>query len=150
MNSVIKTAVETFKDASRFWGEDGQWVADNIQSVMEHVYNMPSGEQFHFNTYIKDTYGDEKVSVAMCNLMPYMTGPYGVLDMTFETADGEKVKVGAWELAKEIGKENVWCVTEDGRRLSQNEVYVIFRRNDRKEIMVKAPYKNFDANHPYK
>lgn len=134
MNELIKTAVEVFADCERFWGEDGKWVAQHIGPVMEHFYDLPVGEEISFHKHIEETYGQDRVPTAMGNMMPYITGPYGVLDISFQTADGVKVDPKNWQMVKELGKENIKCFAEDGRELSQNEVFVIFRRNARMEL----------------
>ena len=137
MNNVIKKAVDTFKDCSRYLGEDGQWVSDNIAQVIEDIYMLPEGERFPLNTYI----GEDKVEVALGNMMPYLTGGYGVLNLTFETSDG--VKVDNHSFVKGDNKEIIKCIGKDGKELSLDEVYVVFHRNSRMNIEISAQYRNF-------
>lgn len=149
MNHLIKTAVETFNGCERYWGEAGKWVSENIAQVMQDIYLIPQGESFPLSKYISDKFGKDKIPLAMSYMMPYLTGGYGVLDLTFETSDGSKAKVGPWEVANEIGKDKIKCISEDGKELSQDEVYVIFRRNARMQIEIPAPYKNFNPENPF-
>lgn len=141
MNNVIKKALDTFKDCTWYFGEDGKWVFDNIAQVIEDIYILPEGEKFPLNTYISEKFGEDKVEVALANMMPYLTGGYGVLNLTFETSDG--VKVDNASFRKGENKEIIKCIGKDGKELSLDEVYVVFRRNSRLNIEIPAPYRNF-------
>lgn len=134
MNNLIGAAVNLFKQTSRFYGEDGKWIEDNIQAIMEYLYDVPVGNQVLLHQYIAEVYGSDKVAVFMGRLMPYMTGPYGILDLSFETADGEILTARNWEIVKEIGKENIKCFKADGTEVGLDEAFVVFRRNDRREL----------------
>lgn len=137
MNGLVKIAIDTFKDMARLNPQDGQWLADNIQKIMEDLMAIPEGEKVALNQYAVDNFGEEKRQVFMGNLVPYLTGGYGPLDMYFETKDGKPVKVINWELVKEVGKDQVACSLEDGTPVATGDVYIVFRRNAQKDFMVK-------------
>lgn len=134
MNNLIAVTVIQFKAIARFYGEEGQWCADNIKNIMEYFYNIPVGNEVQVTEYIKEIYGEEKVSIFMRRLMPFLTGAYGILDLSFETANGEKVTANNWNLANEIGKENIQCRKDDGTEVSMDEVFLIFRRNNQMNL----------------
>lgn len=137
MNGLVKIAIDTFQTMAKFNPENGQWLADNVQKVMEDLIAIPEGERVNLNQYIIDNFGAEKRDDFMGNLLPYLTGGYGVLDMGFETKDGKKVVVANWLLTEKVGEENVNCTLEDGTPISNKEVYIVFKRNSTKDVFVK-------------
>jgi hypothetical protein len=134
MNNLINEAVNLFTQTSRFYGEDAEWIETNVGPIMEYLYELPVGNQVFLHKYITEVYGQEKLAVFMGRLMPYMTGPYGVIDLSFETAEGEVLTVRHWEIANEIGKENIQCYKADGTEVSLDKALVVFRRNSRMNL----------------
>lgn len=134
MNNLIGAAVNLFTQISRFYGEDGKWVEENVAPIMEYLYDIPVGNQVLVHQYITEVYGKDKLAVFMGRLMPYMTGPYGVLDISFETSTGELLTVRNWAIVNEIGKDNVKCFKADGTEVSLDEALVVFRRNNRMDL----------------
>jgi hypothetical protein len=134
MNNLIGAAVNLFSQTSRFYGEDGKWVEENVRPIMEYLYDVPVGNQVLMHKYVEEMYGQDKVAVFMGRLMPYLTGPYGLLDISFETASGEVLTARNWEIANEIGKDNIKCFKADGTEVSTSEAFVVFRRNTRMEL----------------
>jgi hypothetical protein len=133
MNNLIASVVNVFKEIAKFYGEDGDWILENIKPIMEYLYNIPVGHQVELHKYIQEVYGKEKVSIFMGRVMPFVTGHNGILDISFETASGEKITARNWELVNEIGKENIKCLKDDGTEVGMDEVYLIYRRNSRME-----------------
>jgi len=134
MNNLISVAVNMFKELAPCYGEDGTWLEENAKSIMEYLYNVPAGNQVHLHQYITEMYGKDKVGFVMANMLGYLTSHYGILDISFETAEGKKVSAKNWHLAKELGVENIKCLTEDGQEVEKSKVFIIFRRNTRMEL----------------
>lgn len=131
MQKMIQDAVEVF--AVRNMGNDDNiaWASDNIRVVMEHLCSLPVGEQVDFPGFITSIAGDEKAVVAVSTMMPYLAGPYGPLDLTFETKSGQPVDVRVSGRDSFADANSITCIGPDGSTLSHSDVLVIFRRNNR-------------------
>lgn len=132
MNNVIEHAVDTFSSIVRFDKEDGQWIAENIKEIMTDLYNINPGSPVFIQKYVKEKFGEDKIKVVITKLTPYMSGPYGVLDMTYEDKDGKLVSLTSirnWlEDETEEGKK---YIVDGEQKYTPEEVLVVFRRNER-------------------
>ena len=131
MSTMISTAVGAFETIAQFDQVYGKWVAENVGQIISDLMALPEGEVVSLHTYTAEKFGDEYVPVVMGKLTPYLAGPYGPLNMAFETDDGIMVTVGNWQFGKEAVKLKILkCVTENGEEITEDKVRVVFRRNN--------------------
>ena len=117
---------------NHIFGEHSEWIAANYEKLFTDIYNLKEGERFSIQDYIKENFnGDEGCFKSLFCMIPYLTGAFGLLELSFEIEGGGKVTVKHINDVSVLGEKAMKCYDEAGTELDQNKVFVIFTRNNK-------------------
>ena len=102
--------------------------------LIETIYELPLNEKFCFVEYSTQFIENPQASQNLMIFMPYLTGPFGLLNMTLELADGTIVTPNQMWLEQSkspLINEPIPFTIHNGKPIFDSDVFVVFKRNSK-------------------
>ena len=84
---ILKDAENVFNTVFKYEPQN-KWALQHLPKLIETIYELPHNEKFCFVEYSTQFIDNPQASQNLMIFMPYLTGPFGLLNMTLELADG--------------------------------------------------------------
>ena len=130
---ILKDAETVFNTVFKYESQN-KWALQHLPKLIETIYALPLNEKFCFVEYSTQFIDHPQASQNFIIFMPYLTGPFGLLNMTLELADGTIVTPNqTWlEQSKSpLINEPIPFTIHNGKPIFDSDVFVVFKRNSK-------------------
>ena len=132
---ILKDAENVFNTVFKYESQN-KWALQHLPKLIKTIYELPHNEKFCFLEYSTQFIDNDnpQASQNLMIFMPYLTGPFGLLNMTLELADETIITPNqTWlEQSKSpIINEPIPFTIHNGKPIFDSDVFVIFKRNSK-------------------